>query len=166
MSFSTSGAVIDSFYLAASVMLMVAESLGASTISADSSKGLMSSAATTLKSKIDTIFSNNSWSSIKAVKHSTNKLASYFPTYATRTSTSITGTSTSGSGITGNSLKGLLDGSGTSYQAYWAACMSAIIPYINYKFSLMSDTNYNTLCNAVISNGGYSSYTQTNTSIQ
>jgi len=166
MSFSTSGAVIDSFYLAASVMLMMAESLGSSSISADSSKGLMSTAATTLKSKIDTLFTNNSWSSIKAVKHSSNKLATYFSSYATKTSTTLTGSSTSGSGITGTALKGLLDGTGSSYQAYWAACMSAIIPYINYKFSLMSDTNYNTLCNAVITNGGYSSYTQTNTSIQ
>ena len=166
MSFTTSGAVNDTFHLAASVLLMVAEALGATTVSADASKGLMSSAATTMKSRIDSIFTKNSWSTLKAVKKSPNKLAAYFTGNATKTSSTLTGSSTSGSGISGTALKALLEGTATAYQLQWAACMGAIIPYVNYKLSLMTESDYKMLCNAVISSGGFSAYSQTNSAIQ
>lgn len=167
MSFSTSGTVVDSFYLAASVMLMMAEGLSGNT-DINSSQGLSTAAASTIKSKIDAMFTSNNWSSIKAVKHSTNRLGSYFSSYVTKTSLTLTASSsaTSFTGVTFSSLKTLLTGAGTGSQNYWIACMSQIIPYINGKISLMSDTEYSSLCNAVINAGGFSAYTKTNEPIQ
>lgn len=174
LSFSTTGTFTDSFYLAASVMLKMADKIGlvyvnsSSNSSGTSYSGLTPEGASAVKSAIDTIFADKDWSSVEAVKHSTNYLGDYFQANATGISATLTGKSGSGyTKISGSALIAPIKGQGvTGDMTAWSTCMGKIIPYINHKIAAMSESDYKAFVAAVIEAGGLSDYEQTNTPVQ
>lgn len=86
--------------------------------------------------------------------------------YATKTATSVGYVSSNS--YSQNNLSGLGSwlSSVSGSLGSWTAIVRQSLPYINYKISCMSETDYKAFVAAVIEAGGLSDYEQTNTPVQ
>ena len=169
LSFTTQGNDLNTYYLAASVLGMVAAKNSSTTIFVNSSNGFNNATyAKTFQTYIDAVIDSKYWqTNVKCYPVAKTFSAATLNNNAIKTATSVAN-ATSTSGSTGsNSLSGINSWlTGVSGSNVWTAVVNQSVPYINYKISCMSETLYKEFVNAVIKAGGLSAYEQTNSPVQ
>lgn len=168
LSFTTQGNDLNTYYLAASVLGMVASKNGSSTIFLSSSYGFVNSTyASQFQGFIDTVIESKYWTTnVKCYPAAKLYSATSISNNATKTAQSVANASTSGT-TSSTSLTGL--GSwllGSAGNNMWSYVVNQAVPYINYKISCMSETDYKSFVTAIINAGGLTDYEQTNAPVQ
>lgn len=169
LSFTTQGNDLNTYYLAASVLGMVATKNSSSSVYINSSYGFNNATyAKNFQTLIDGVFDAKYWkTAVKCFPAAKMFAMANVSNNATKTATAVTYATSTG-GMTGsNSLSGLnswLNGL-TGYNQ-WSNVVNQSVPYVNYKISCLSETDYKDLVNAVIKAGGLTTYEQTNSQVQ
>lgn len=169
LSFTTQGNDLNTYYLAASVLGMVATKYSSSSVNINTNNGFNSASyAKTFQTFIDGVFDAKYWkTSVKCFPAAKMFAMINVSNNATKTATVVSYSSTTTGTTANNSLSGLnswLNGL-TGYNQ-WSLAINQSVPYINYKISCMSETDYKDLVNAVIKAGNLTGYSQTNSPVQ
>lgn len=169
LSFTTQGNDLNTYYLAASVLGMVATKYSSSSVNINTNNGFNSASyAKTFQTYIDGVFDAKYWkTSVKCFPAAKMFAMANVSNNATKTATAVTYATSTGGTTGSNSLSGLnswLNGL-TGYNQ-WSNVVNLSVPYINYKISCMSETDYKDLVNAVIKAGNLTGYSQTNSPVQ
>ncbi|MGN0029723.1 MAG: hypothetical protein ACI35Q_08375 [Marinilabiliaceae bacterium] len=166
LSFTTQGNDLNTYYLAASVLGMVAAKNSGTYIYIDTYGFNSATNANSFQTLIDGVINSKYWQTkVQCYPAQKTYSPSTLNELATKTATSV-GYVTSGSYSKYNisCLSEWLTSS--SALSYTTAAIRQSLPYINYKISCMSETDYKAFVAAVIKAGGLSDYEQTNTPVQ
>lgn len=169
LSFTTQGNDLNTYYLAASVLGMVATKNSTTSIYVNSANGFNNATyAKTFQTYIDGVIDSKYWqTSVKCYPAAKTFSPAILNNNAIKTATAVANATTS-SGTTGsNSLSGLNSWlTGVSGSNVWTTVVNQSVPYINYKISCMSEADFKSFVNAVIKAGGLTAYEQTNSPVQ
>ena len=169
LSFTTQGNDLNTYYLAASVLGMVATKYSSSSVNINTNNGFNNASyAKNFQTLIDGVFDAKYWkTSVKCFPAAKMFAMANVSNNATKTATTVTYATSTGGTTGANSLSGLnswLNGL-TGYNQ-WSNVVNLSVPYINYKISCMSETDYKDFVNAVIKAGNLTGYSQTNSPVQ
>lgn len=168
LSFTTQGNDLNTYYLAASVLGMVAAKNGGSYINIGTTGFISATNAKQFQTLIDSVIESKYWQTkVNCYPAARMYSPSTLSDNATKTATSV-GYVTSGSSSKNaiSNFDAWLTLTSNASSSTITAAVRQSVPYINYKISCMSETDYQALVAAVIEAGGLSSYEQTNTPVQ
>lgn len=166
LSFTTQGNDLNTYYLAASVLGMVAAKNSDSYFNIGTTGFASATNAKSFQTLIDAVIESKYWTtSVKCYPAAKMSSPSPFSDNATKTATSVGNTGSGSSSRNRISYIGEWLTNNTYSDAITAAVKQSV-PYINYKISCMSETDYKAFVAAVIKAGGLSDYEQTNTPVQ
>lgn len=169
LSFTTQGNDLNTYYLAASVLGMVATKYSSSTISINSTYGFTAtSTGKTFQTYIDGVFTDKYWqTNVKCYPVAKTYAPTSLSNNATKTSTSVSYSSSTSGSVSSLSISYLNNWlMGSAGNSGWTGVVSQSVPYINYKISCMSETDYKAFVDAIIQAGSLTDFEQTNTPIQ
>ena len=168
LSFTTQGNDLNTYYLAASVLGMVAAKYSTSTTYVNSSYGFVSATyASQFQGFIDSVIESKYWTTnVKCYTAAKLYSSASISNNVTKTAQSVANVTTGGT-TSSTSLSGLASWFiGSASNSSWSSVVNQSVPYINYKISCMSETDYKAFLTAIINAGGLADYEQTNSPVQ
>lgn len=168
LSFTTQCDTPGTYYLAASVIGLLAKKHGSSTIQFGGG-AINTESAETLQHYIDDIIdSPGTWDDFQCYPAAAASKPASISGKATTTKSEIDHYSfDSGPTLYLGALAGWLAGTlSANVASYCSRVVEEATPYINHRISTMGQADYEALMAAVIEAGGFSAYKQTNTPVQ